>query len=135
MLTMFLSRCLILSHSTSNPASSLAGCLFSLAFCHCAKILKDQFVRYCVDFGKDFSSKAFCSSGIFNSLNFLPCKIFNLALLQPSTATEKGLKEKKHACKITIQLIRSTCLFLYANIFPSQFDPLFGLPREMLECV
>ena len=30
-------------------------------------------------------------------------------LLQPSTATKTGLKEKKHAFKITILLIRSTC--------------------------
>ena len=44
MLTMFITRLWILSRSTSNPASSFAACLFNLAFCHCAKILKDHFV-------------------------------------------------------------------------------------------
>ena len=54
MLTMFVSRLWILSCSTLNPASLLAACLFSLAFYQCAKILKDQFVTYHVDFGEDF---------------------------------------------------------------------------------
>ena len=31
-------------------------------------------------------------------------------------------------------LIRHSLFFLYANIFPSQFEPLFGLPRDTL-CV
>ena len=58
-LTMFVSSLWILSCSTSNPASSFAPCLFSLAFCHCEKILKDHFVTYHVDFGVDFSNSAF----------------------------------------------------------------------------
>ena len=77
MLTMFVSRLWILSRSTSNAASSFAACLFNLAFCHCAKILKDHFVTYRVDFGMDVSNSAFSSSAVFNSLNFLLGGIFN----------------------------------------------------------
>ena len=62
MLTMFVSRLWILSCSKSNPAFSFTQCLlFSLAFCHCVKTFKNRFVIYRVDFGTDFSNKAFSS--------------------------------------------------------------------------
>ena len=43
----------ILSTKKFNDPS-FAACLFSLAFYHCAKILKDHFVTYRVDFGAGF---------------------------------------------------------------------------------
>ena len=95
MLTMFVSRLWILSRSTSNPASSFAACLFNLAFCHCAKILKDHFVTYRVDFGTDFSNSAFSSSAVFNSLNFLFGGILahpRCKNLSPSPVTNKEIK-------------------------------------------
>ena len=51
--------------------------------------------------GRMFFSSAFSSSAVFNSLNFLLHDIFN----QPATTNnnrEQGLKEKKHAFKITL---------------------------------
>ena len=108
MLTMFVSRLWILSRPTSNPASSFAACLLNLAFCHYAKILKDHFVTYRVDFGTDFSNSTFSSSAVFNSLNFLLGGIFNQP---PSTIDNKGLKDT--ADKIHL-------FFLYANFLFAQ---------------
>ena len=90
----------------SSPASSFAACLFSLAFCHWAKPLKDLFVIYRAYCGKDFSKSAFSFSSIFNSLNFFFSSILN----QPSSTNdnkEEGLKEKEQ--NMTTLLIRSSC--------------------------
>ena len=96
MLTMFVSRLWILSHSTWNPSSSFTASLFGLAFCHCVKIFKkDHFVTYRVDFGMHFSKNSFSSSPVFNSLNFLLGGIFN----QPSwPSTTRNEDQRKKAC-------------------------------------
>ena len=92
----FTCRLSILSRFMSNPPFSFVACLFSVAFCHGAKILKDQFVTYRNDFGKDFSNKGFSSSAGFSSLNFLLRSIFN----QPSSTIDcnQDRTEGKKTC-------------------------------------
>ena len=110
MLTMFVSRLWILSHSTWNPTSSFTASYFGLAFCHWTKILKDHFVTYHVDFGTDFSKNSFSSSPVFDSLNFLLGGIFN----QPSSTLdyeEWRPKEKSMFLKLSYCFMKSTCWF------------------------